>query len=112
MMERRVSHIVDVCSQLQASSNFSCSYQNKVSKYNQEINLNNFLREFNTGTIYCYIHKVKEENLCCILSNFLKVASSTWMSFFARLENDSKFLSYAEKTGNYYKVNAKSLNAR
>jgi len=93
-MDQRLSNIQEVCYsyKIQESSNLSCSFQSKVSKYSQEINLNNFLRELNTGTIYCYIHKV---------------ASSTWMSFFARLENNTNFLRYAEKTGNYYKVKSR-----
>ena len=60
-MDERLSNIREVCYKIQESSNFSCSFQSKVSKYSQEINLNNFLREFNTGTIYCYIHKVKRK---------------------------------------------------
>ena len=60
-MDERLSNIQEVCSsyKIQESSNFSCWFQSKVSKYSQEINLNNFLRELNTGTIYCYIHKVE-----------------------------------------------------
>ena len=105
-MERRISHIQDVCQSVQISSNFSCSYRSRESQYSQDINLDQFLREFNTGTIYCYIHKVNNTFSSLFAKYFsLKVASSTWMSYYARLENDRRFLSYAEETGSYYKVN-------
>ena len=77
LMIQRSLNIDKVCGQMRNVMTQSCSIKN------------HYLQDPNTGTMYCFLHKV---------------ASSTWMSFFARLENDSEFLRVAEETGKYYKV--------
>ena len=77
LMIQRSLNLDRVCEQLKTGREQKCTLKN------------HFLQDPNTGTIYCFLHKV---------------ASSTWMSFFSRLENDAKFLERAEETGKYYKV--------
>ena len=77
LMIQRSLNIDQVCEQMTNVMTQSCSLKN------------HYLQDPNTGTIYCFLHKV---------------ASTTWMSFFARLENDSEFLKRAQETGKYHKV--------
>ena len=77
LMIQRSLNLDRVCEQLKTNMEQKCTLKN------------HFLQDPNTGTIYCFLHKV---------------ASSTWMSFFSRLENDANFLERAKETGKYYKV--------
>lgn len=65
-----------------------CKYKSKEVIADQGIG-SNFLLDAHSGTLYCYAHKV---------------ASSTWMSVFAKAEGDPRFLSMVEKTGAWYRV--------
>jgi len=65
-----------------------CVYRSKDGTADQHIG-QNFLQDPHTGTVYCYAHKV---------------ASSTWMSVFAKVEGDPRFLSMVEKDSGWYRV--------
>jgi hypothetical protein len=110
-MLARSDHIQEVCRnyQLREDDNQDCGYRSKDQSFDQNIE-NHFLADPRTGTVYCFIHKVGFSLLfTCVLSFAMQVASSTWMSLFARLENNMKFLKQVEKDGNYYQVDEKIL---
>ena len=55
-MNNRSCHIHNICNRIKITQ--SCTYFESVSgNYNQQLT-NHFLQDPNTGSIYCYIHKV------------------------------------------------------
>ena len=58
-MKERREHIVRVCRKHAAheDNHDGCSYRSKDCSFDQEVG-DHFLRDPNTGTVYCFIHKV------------------------------------------------------
>ena len=57
-MEDRINHVNEICKVMEDDNlNHPCSYRSKNEQFNQEVG-EHFIQEPNTGTIYCYIHKV------------------------------------------------------
>ena len=85
--ERRRRRVKEVCQKHQKALT-PRFYTGDKAMYNQKVKPIDFLVEdVKTKTIYCYTHKA---------------ASSTWMSLFARLENNTEFLEQATRTGAFY----------
>jgi len=90
MMKNRTDHIRNICERYESEEDNSCVFAGRDVFMKQDIhNKNHFLKDPKTGTIYCFNHKV---------------ASSSWMSVYAHLENNPKYLLDMMKTRNYYKV--------
>ena len=89
LMMERSNHVKNICQKLQAPSKDFCSFHSKHRIYNQAITGSSHLQDPNTGTIYCFNHKV---------------ASSTWMSLFARMLSSSQNIQNIIESEQYYKV--------
>ena len=89
LMLERLNHVKKVCEEISAPSNDFCSFKSKYLDYDQAISGRNHIQDPNTGTIYCFNHKV---------------ASSTWMSFFARIQSRTQQFQNIIKSEQYYKV--------
>ena len=89
LMTKRLNHVKNVCEEIEAPSNDFCSFKSKNWDYDQTIIERNHIQDPNTGTIYCFIHKV---------------ASSTWMSFFARMQSRSQQFKFIIESEKYYMV--------
>ena len=89
LMLERSNHVKKVCKEIRATSNDFCSFKSKYHEYDQAISGRNHIQDPNTGTIYCFNHKV---------------ASSTWMSFFARMQSRTQQFQNIIKSEKYYKV--------
>ena len=89
LMLERLNHVKKVCKEIKATSNDFCSFKSKYHEYDQAISGRNHIQDPNTGTIYCFNHKV---------------ASSTWMSFFARMQSRTQQFQNIIKSEKYYKV--------
>ena len=60
-MERRLLHVSNVCKSLEREPKLEfCEYQSKIPQFNQKIG-DSFLQDPKTGTIYCYVHKVRTD---------------------------------------------------
>ncbi|TRY70203.1 hypothetical protein TCAL_09643 [Tigriopus californicus] len=66
-------------------------YIGTSSQYSQSIT-KKFIIEEKSKTVFCFNHKV---------------ASSTWMTFYAKVDNDPRFLADMERTGMSYKIGEK-----
>jgi len=93
-MLKRSAHIRAVCQDMRGNKerdDCGLKYESKEFSFSQYLK-KQFLFDHKTGTTYCFIHKV---------------ASSSWMALFARLENNPSFLSWVSQTGSYYTVKAR-----
>ena len=89
LMLERLNHMKNVCQEIEAPSNDFCSFNSKYHDDHQAISGRNHIQDPNTGTVYCFNHKV---------------ASSTWMSFFARIQPRTQQFQHIIETEKYYKV--------
>ena len=89
LMLERINHVKNVCQEIESASNDFCSFKSKYHDDDQAISGRNHIQDPNTGTIYCFNHKV---------------ASSTWMSFFARMQSRTRQFQHIIETEKYYKV--------
>ena len=105
-MEKRLEHVQNICSRMEiVTKKGICDYQSHVPQFNQKVS-DSFIRDPNTGTIYCFIHKVWDFTifLFCSIASHLQVASSTWMSLYTSFEHKTSIREEILESHQYYKV--------
>lgn len=108
-MDRRLSIVKSVCKtfEREPKQNF-CEYQSNVPKFNQEFG-ESFIKDPNTGTIYCFVHKVRwhlsqRMNYMLCIWELEQVASSTWMALYTQFEGDHGIKQEILRSQQYFKV--------
>jgi len=89
--ERRVQHIQQICRQLDEGRGFisGCKYRSYNAKFNQQLRPSNYIQDPKTGTVLCYN---------------LKVAATSWMRYFAEVENNQHYLESLKRGEKLYKI--------